>query len=94
MSVGFTYPASHAVVRPPLFSVCADLVVILLLGGGGSGVAPQAERPLHEAQVNLSHDSSDPHERWYTMNLVTPVLIGDPVLVTRCHVQQDAYPRF
>ncbi|MFY9929043.1 MAG: glutamate-cysteine ligase family protein [Streptosporangiaceae bacterium] len=27
-------------------------------------------------QVNLSHDSSDPHERWYTMNLVAPVLIA------------------
>jgi glutamate--cysteine ligase len=27
-------------------------------------------------QVNLSHDSSDPYERWYTMNLVAPVLIA------------------
>jgi glutamate--cysteine ligase len=27
-------------------------------------------------QVNLSHDSSDPHERWYTMNLVAPMLIA------------------
>ena len=27
-------------------------------------------------QVNLSHDSSDPHRRWYTLNLVAPVLIA------------------
>jgi len=27
-------------------------------------------------QVNISHDRSDPHERWYTMNLVAPVLIA------------------
>jgi len=27
-------------------------------------------------QVNISHDSGDPHERWYTMNLVAPVLIA------------------
>ena len=27
-------------------------------------------------QVNLSHDSTDPHQRWYTLNLVAPVLIA------------------
>jgi glutamate--cysteine ligase len=27
-------------------------------------------------QVNLSHDGSDPYQRWYTLNLVAPVLIA------------------
>jgi glutamate--cysteine ligase len=27
-------------------------------------------------QVNVSHDSSDPYQRWFTMNLVAPVLIA------------------
>jgi glutamate--cysteine ligase len=27
-------------------------------------------------QVNISHDHTDPHQRWYTMNLIAPVLIA------------------
>jgi glutamate--cysteine ligase len=27
-------------------------------------------------QVNISHDQTDPYQRWYTMNLIAPVLIA------------------
>jgi glutamate--cysteine ligase len=27
-------------------------------------------------QVNISHDQTDPHQRWYTMHLIAPVLIA------------------
>jgi glutamate--cysteine ligase len=27
-------------------------------------------------QVNISHDQHDPHQRWYTMHLIAPVLIA------------------
>jgi glutamate--cysteine ligase len=27
-------------------------------------------------QVNISHDQADPHQRWYTMHLIGPVLIA------------------